>query len=158
MILARLAFGTWLDPADVRTSPTTAAGRRAPGITGVDARRHRGRAVRGRAIKLVAEAVGRRRRRDGTIAASVLPTRGPGGPPFGRTAGVLNRIEVEAEPVGTVGLQRARAPADAATASAVLGDLIAIARGPRRAPGRGRRGRRRPRVDRPASRPSTPVR
>ena len=47
---------------------------------------------------------------------------------FGRTSGVLNRIEVEAEPVGTIAFSGPGAGGPA-TSSAVLGDLIAIARG-----------------------------
>jgi homoserine dehydrogenase len=41
---------------------------------------------------------------------------------------VVNRIEVEAEPLGTVAFSGPGA-GGAATASAVLGDLLAIARG-----------------------------
>jgi hypothetical protein len=47
---------------------------------------------------------------------------------LGRTAGVLNRIEIDASPVGTVAFAGPGA-GGAATSSAVLGDLIAIARG-----------------------------
>jgi homoserine dehydrogenase len=47
---------------------------------------------------------------------------------FGRTDGVMNRVEVDADPLGTVGLAGPGA-GGAATGSAVLGDLLAIARG-----------------------------
>ena len=46
---------------------------------------------------------------------------------LGRTGGVLNRIEIEAEPVGTVAFSGPGA-GGAATSSAILGDLLAIAR------------------------------
>jgi homoserine dehydrogenase len=48
--------------------------------------------------------------------------------PLGRTDWVLNRIEVVADPVGTVAFSGPGAGGDA-TSSAVLGDLIALARG-----------------------------
>ncbi|HEY8989277.1 MAG TPA: hypothetical protein VIM39_09645, partial [Candidatus Limnocylindrales bacterium] len=60
--------------------------------------------------------------------ASVLATEVPSNSPLGRTGGVLNRIEVEGEPIGTVAFSGPGA-GGAATASAVLGDLIAVARG-----------------------------
>jgi homoserine dehydrogenase len=46
---------------------------------------------------------------------------------LGRTGGVLNRIEVEGEPVGIVAFSGPGA-GGAATSSAVLGDLVAISR------------------------------
>jgi homoserine dehydrogenase len=128
VILARLAFGTWLDPADVRTLAGEGPGRGARGITGVDTDDIARARSRGMVIKLLAEAV---RADDGghdeTIAASVLPREVPSDSPFGRTSGVLNRIEIEAEPVGTVAFSGPGAGGPA-TASAVLGDLIAVAR------------------------------
>jgi homoserine dehydrogenase len=74
---------------------------------------------------------------DGVISAAVLPTALPRDSALGRTAGVRNRIEIVAVPVGRVGFDGPGA-GGAATSSAVLGDLIAIARqagstwGPRR--------------------------
>jgi hypothetical protein len=52
----------------------------------------------------------------------------PSDSPFGWTDGVTNRIEIEAEPLGTI---RVAGPGagGAATSSAVLGDLVAVARG-----------------------------
>jgi hypothetical protein len=41
---------------------------------------------------------------------------------------VINRVEIDAEPLGTVGLSGPGA-GGAATSSAVLGDLVAVARG-----------------------------
>ena len=71
-----------------------------------------------------------RRRRstpDGAVSAAVLPTALPRDSALGRTAGVRNRIEIDAVPLGRVGFDGPGA-GGAATSSAVLGDLIAIAR------------------------------
>jgi hypothetical protein len=57
-----------------------------------------------------------------------LQTAVPVDGPFGLTVGVLNRIEVDAEPLGRFAVDGPGA-GGAATSSAVLGDLIAIARG-----------------------------
>jgi hypothetical protein len=48
--------------------------------------------------------------------------------PFGRTDGVINRIEITASPLGTVDVAGPGA-GGAATSSAVLADLVAVARG-----------------------------
>jgi homoserine dehydrogenase len=124
VVLARLAFGIWLDPASIATSAVDGPGAGRPGITGVGAADIATAAMAGHTIKLIAEA---RRTRDGSIAGSVLATAVPSGSPFGRTSGVLNRIEIDAEPVGTVAFSGPGAGGPA-TSSAVLGDLIAIAR------------------------------
>ena len=47
--------------------------------------------ARGDVVKLIASAT---REPDGSVRASVLATPVPEGSPFGRTGGVLNRIEV----------------------------------------------------------------
>ena len=125
VILARLAFGRWLDPATVGRRPPTARGDGAPGITGVTDQELEGAAALGLTIKLLATAT---RCDDGSIEAAVVPTAVPADSPFGWTDGVLNRIEIDAEPLGTVGLSGPGAGGPA-TSSAVLGDLIAIARG-----------------------------
>ena len=124
VILARLAFGTWLSPAVVTTVGTDGPGAGSPGITGVGAKDVAAARAEGRVIKLIAEA----RRDDGAIVAAVLPTAVPADSAFGRTGGVLNRIEIQATPVGT-GAFSGPGAGGAATSSAVLGDLIAIARG-----------------------------
>ncbi|MEO6208263.1 MAG: homoserine dehydrogenase [Candidatus Limnocylindrales bacterium] len=125
VILARLAFGQWLDPATVGRRPPTARGDGRPGITGVTDQEVEGAAALGLAIKLLATAT---RRDDGTIEAAVIPTAVPADSPFGWTDGVTNRVEVDAEPLGTVHLAGPGAGGPA-TSSAVLGDLVAIARG-----------------------------
>jgi len=124
VILARLAFDRWLDPSTIPTRPDGEDGPAAPGITTVSlADQEEARAI-GRIIRLVATAsVGD----DGGLSAAVLPTALLRDSALGRTAGVRNRIEVDATPVGRVGFDGPGA-GGAATSSAVLGDLIAIAR------------------------------
>jgi homoserine dehydrogenase len=124
VILARLAFGSWIDPSDVSTvglAGSPGGGR--PGITGVTPDDIEAAAADGYVIKLIASA---RRSGDG-IDAAVWPTLVARDSALGRTAGVLNRIEIDAEPVGTVAFAGPGA-GGAATSSAVLGDLLAVAR------------------------------
>jgi homoserine dehydrogenase len=131
VILARLSFGAWLPTEDVVTIAMDGPGAGSPGITGVTARDIAAAAAAGSVVKLSASATrdgGNEGDADDRIAASVLPTLVPADSAFGRTSGVLNRIEIEAEPVGTVAFAGPGA-GGAATSSAVLGDLIAIARG-----------------------------
>ncbi len=126
VILARLAFGAWIDPAAVGNRPGTISGRSgAPGITGVTAGDVAALASEGRILRLIATA---RQAEDGAIEASVVPTAVPAGSPFGRCDGVLNRVEVDGVPVGRVAFEGPGAGGPAA-AAAVLSDLVAIARG-----------------------------
>jgi len=137
VILARLAFDQWLDPSAITRCPEGADGPARPGITGVtladqaDARRA------GRIIRLVATAT---QDDEGDIAAAVVPTALRLDSALGQTSGVRNRIEIDATPVGRIGFDGPGA-GGAATSSAVLGDLVAIAReagstwGPRRPAG-----------------------
>jgi homoserine dehydrogenase len=124
VVIARLAFGRWLDPTTVGRRPPTARGDGRPGITGVTDQELEGAAALGLTIKLLATAT----RRGDDIEAAVVPTAIPSHSPFGWTDGVLNRVEIDAEPLGTVGLSGPGAGGPA-TSSAVLGDLVAIARG-----------------------------
>jgi homoserine dehydrogenase len=124
-ILARLAYGRWLVPGSITRRPPTSRGEGRPGITGVTGAELAGAAAVGLTIKLLAVAS---RRDDGSIEAGVLPTAVPAAEGFGRTDGVTNRIEVEASPVGTVAFAGPGAGGPA-TSSAVLGDLVAVARG-----------------------------
>ncbi len=124
VVLARLAFGRWLDPATVGRRPPTARGTGRPGITGVTEREIEGAAALGLTIKLLATAA----RRGDDVEAAVVPTAVASHSPFGWTDGVLNRVEVDAEPLGTVGFSGPGAGGPA-TSSAVLGDLVAISRG-----------------------------
>lgn len=126
VILARLAFGAWLDPAAIGDRVEGGVGTGLPGVTGVTAEDIAGARRRGLVIRLLATA---RRASDGTsIEASVVPTAVSVESPFGRTIGVLNRIEVDAEPVGQLAFEGPGA-GGSATASAVLADLVAIGRG-----------------------------
>lgn len=123
VILARLAFGVWVDPTGVALAAPGGPGNDRPGITGVTAAAIDAARAAGEVVKLIAHAG---RAGDGVVA-SVLATRIPADSALGRTDGVLNRIEIDAEPVGTVAFSGPGA-GGAATSSAVLGDLIAIAR------------------------------
>jgi homoserine dehydrogenase len=123
VILARLAFGVWLDPADVATIAADGPGAGRPGISGITAGDVEAARARGMVVKLVAAA---ERASDG-VRATVLPTLVPADSALGRTSGVLNRIEIDGDPVGTVAFSGPGAGGPA-TSSAVLGDLLAIAR------------------------------
>jgi len=125
VLLARLAFGTWLEPAGVPCAPPSARGWGRPGITGVTSEEMAGAYFLGFDLKLLAAVEASA---DGRLAAAVVPTAVPQASPLGGTDGVLNRIEVRAEPVGDVAFAGPGAGGDA-TSSAVLGDLLAIARG-----------------------------
>jgi homoserine dehydrogenase len=124
VILMRLTFGRWIEPSSVVRRPPSVLGTGEPGITGVTTDALEAAAALGFTIKLLATA---RRSGDGMLAG-VVPTAVPAGSPFGLTGGVLNRVEIDAEPLGSVGLSGPGA-GGAATSSAVLGDLVAIARG-----------------------------
>lgn len=125
VILARLAFGVWLEPGAIANRVARVDGAQgAPGITGVTAADLAAAAEAGWTIKLLAAAS---RRDGGGVDASVLPTAVPSTSPLGQTGGVLNRIEISAEPVGVVAFAGPGAGGPA-TSSAVLGDLIAVAR------------------------------
>ena len=126
VILARLAFGAWIDAESISRRPLRrGGGEGAAGMTGVTAEDVAAAIDHGRVIKLIASA---RLRDDGSLEASVLPTAVFAASALGSTDGVLNRIEVEAEPVGSVAFTGPGA-GGAATSSAILGDLVAIARG-----------------------------
>jgi homoserine dehydrogenase len=124
VILARLAFGVWIEPASVTTIRSDGPGAGRAGITGIGATDLAAAAAAGTTTKLIAAA---HRAADGSVVASVLPTAVPADSPLGRTGGVLNRIEIEATPVGIVAFSGPGAGGPA-TSSAVLGDLIAVAR------------------------------
>jgi homoserine dehydrogenase len=125
VILARLAFGAWIAPADVQTAPPTLTGAGRPGVTGVTAAEVAAAGSLGLTLKLLALA---EPGPDGRPVASVLPSAVDRDGPLGRTDWVLNRIEVVADPVGTVAFSGPGAGGEA-TSSAVLGDLVALARG-----------------------------
>jgi homoserine dehydrogenase len=125
VILARLAFGSWLEPASIERWAPTVDGDGAPGITGVTSDELKAAAAVGLTLKLLASA---RRLDDGSVAGTVVPTAVRGDSALGRTGGVGNRIELDGTPIGRVAIEGPGAGGPA-TSSAVLGDLIAIARG-----------------------------
>ena len=125
VILARLAFGAWLDPS---TIPNRNGGD-SPGITGVSKEDLEAAKEAGLVIKLVASA---RRSEDAatpdTIEASVSCVAVSEWSELAWIDGVTNHIEIDAEPLGRVSFSGPGA-GGSATASAILGDLLAIARG-----------------------------
>ena len=123
VILARLGFGRWLDPAAVALAADAGPGHGRPGITGVGMTDIEAARGCGAVVKLIAAAS----ETDGRLVASVLATAVPGESALARTDGVLNRIEIDAEPVGTIAFSGPGA-GGAATSIAILGDLVAIAR------------------------------
>jgi homoserine dehydrogenase len=126
VILVRLAFGAWIPTDSVDNRPGTTTGTPGkPGITGVTAEDVASLRDDGRVLRLIATG---RVAEDGAIEASVVPTAVPSGSAFGRCDGVLNRVEVDAVPVGRVAFEGPGAGGPAAGA-AVLGDLVSIARG-----------------------------
>lgn len=125
VILARLGFGRWLDPASIQRCPPTVGGVAGPGISAVSQADMAGAAQLGLTIKLIGRT---RLLDDGSLVADALPTAVKAVSPFGRTGGVLNRIEVDADPVGRVAFEGPGA-GGAPTSSAILGDLLAVARG-----------------------------
>ena len=125
VILARLAYGIWIDPPAITVRPPSLRAHGAPGISGVTADAIAGAAALGLSLRLVATA--ERPDPGGPVRASVVPTALPSDSPMGATHGVRNRIEVTAEPVGVVGFDGPGA-GGRATSSAVLGDLLALAR------------------------------
>ena len=123
-ILARLAFGAWPDVAAIRRAPPTTEGDGAPGITGVTSEVIEAAADLGLVIKLIAQA---RRGRAGSLEASVLPTAVPVDSALGRAEGVTNLVVLQGEPLGRLTM-RGPGAGGLPTSSAVLGDLVAVAR------------------------------
>ena len=124
-ILVRMAFGDWPDVAAIRLAPPAVAGDGAPGITGVTAEVISAAAELDLVIKLVAYA---RRATDGVVGAAVVPVAIPADESLARIGGVTNVVELVGDPIGRLRISGPGAGGEA-TSSAVLGDLIAIARG-----------------------------
>ncbi len=124
-ILIRFAFGAWPDVAAIRRAPPALDGDGAPGITGVTPALLQVARREGLVMRLVAHAELAPR---GEVAAWVVPAAVRAGSGLGRTEWVDNRLELEGEPVGRVAIGGPGAGGPA-TSSAVLGDLLAIARG-----------------------------
>ena len=124
VILARLAFGTWLDPAAIANRNADGP----PGITGVTQADLAAATEAGLTIKLIAEATrGEAGARD-TIPAGVSCVALSQWSKLAWIGDVTNCVEIDAVPLGRVGFNGPGAGGPA-TASAILGDLLAIARG-----------------------------
>jgi homoserine dehydrogenase len=145
VLLARLAYGGWVDVSAVRRAPAALSGDGRPGITGVTASEIAGAARLGLVMKLIgfaeramAAGSGAAGSSDagssdagsgaGGILAGVVPAAVASSSTLGTTNGVTNIVEVVAEPVGRVSFVGPGA-GGTATSSAVLGDILAIARG-----------------------------
>ena len=130
VLLARLAYGGWVDVSAVRRAPAALSGDGRPGITGVTASEIAGAARLGLVMKLIgfAERATSAGSSAGGILAGVVPAAVASSSTLGTTNGVTNIVEVVAEPVGRVSFVGPGA-GGTATSSAVLGDLLAIARG-----------------------------
>jgi homoserine dehydrogenase len=126
VLLTRLGFGAWLDPASILRTPPTVRGAGRPGITGVTSLEVEAAGCLGLEIKLLV--VAEQGADPGSVAVSVLPTAIEENTALGGTDGVLNRVEVVADPVGDVAFSGPGAGGDP-TSSAILGDLVLIARG-----------------------------
>jgi homoserine dehydrogenase len=124
-VLIRIAFGAWPDASRIRHATVDTSGDAPPGITGVRSVDLSGAARLGLAIKLVARA---QRDAEGMVRAAVTPMAVRATSPLGTTDGVTNLVEVVADPVGRVSF-RGPGAGGPATASAVLGDLLVLARG-----------------------------
>jgi len=127
-ILTRLCFGAWPDIESVLACPPSVRGDGKPGITGVSANDIAGAVGLGLAIRMVATAStpGTAEPQFG-LAGSVMVSAVPLEAPLGRTNGVLNRLEVDADPVGRVSFEGPGAGGPA-TSSAVLADILEVAR------------------------------
>ena len=127
-VLTRLAFGAWPRIDSIIASPPSLRGDGKPGVTGVSANDIAGAVALGLAIRLVAtvSAPGTAEPQFG-LAGSVMTCAVPVTAPLGRTDGVLNRLEVDADPVGRVSFEGPGAGGPA-TSSAVLADLLEVAR------------------------------
>jgi homoserine dehydrogenase len=121
VILARLAYGVWLDRAAIATGMPDGK----PGITGVTPEDLAAAAKRGYAIRLLASA---RRAEDASIQAGVMPTAVDVLESISGINGVRNRVDLETDRLGSISLEGPGA-GGRATAGAVLADLGALIAG-----------------------------
>jgi homoserine dehydrogenase len=117
VLLTRIAFGVWVQPSGI---PRT-------GITEVTAEDVSVAARAGYAIKLVASVERVSKEAGSQLVGFVEPCAVSRDSVMGRTHGITNVVEVSGWPVGRVIFQGPGAGGDA-TSSAVLGDLMALAR------------------------------
>jgi homoserine dehydrogenase len=118
VLLTRIACGVWVQPSGI---PRT-------GITGVTAADVSAAAAEGLVIKLVASVQRVVTEAGLKLVAFVEPCAVTAASAIGSTRGVTNVVEVSGVPVGRVIFQGPGAGGDA-TSSAVLADLLALARG-----------------------------
>ncbi len=123
-ILSRLAFGAWPEVGQLRRAGPDTEGDATAGITAIQPLELRYAAELGLAIKLVGDAS----LWGDAVMASVMPVAVRASSPIGSTDGVTNVVEITAAPVGVVTFQGPGA-GGGATSSAVLADLLALARG-----------------------------
>jgi homoserine dehydrogenase len=127
-VLTRLAFGVWPQIDSIVACPPSVRGDGKMGITGVSANDIAGAVALGLAIRLVATVSTAGTAEPGYgLSGSVMTCAVPVSAPLGRTDGVLNRLEVDADPVGRVSFEGPGAGGPA-TSSAVLADLLEVAR------------------------------
>jgi homoserine dehydrogenase len=117
VLLARVAFGVWVQPSGVART----------GITDVTAEDVSVAARAGYAIKLVASVERVVSDAGSQLIGFVEPCAVARASVMGRAHGVTNVVEVSGSPIGRVIFQGPGAGGDA-TSSAVLGDLLALAR------------------------------
>jgi homoserine dehydrogenase len=127
-VLTRLCFGAWPQIDSIMASPPSVRGDGRPGITGVSAADIAGAIALGLVIRMIATASTPGTAEPGFgLAGSVMTSAVSVASPLGRTDGVLNRLEVDADPVGRVSFEGPGAGGPA-TSSAVLADLLEVAR------------------------------
>jgi homoserine dehydrogenase len=125
VVLARLAFGSWIRPADVRRTADEAPGAGGAGIANVSAEDIREASRRGERVRLVAQAT---LASDGDIDASVLPRFVAPDDPLSSARGVTNVIQIDGPPLGRLVISGPGAGGPA-TAAAVVADLVRLSRG-----------------------------
>jgi len=128
VLLTRLAFNAWVQPSGIIRAPPALDGDGLPGITGVGATEVSAATENGLAIKLVASAARVSTAAGSRLVGSVEPVAVGRSSKLGSTSGATNLVEISGVPVGRVSFQGPGAGGDA-TSSAVLADLLALARG-----------------------------
>ena len=123
-LLSRLAWGGWIDVDQVRRSTPAVGGDTTPGITGVK-RSHMSVAAR---LGLVLKLVSRAERVGASVSGAVTPMALKADSRLGSTAGVINYVEFQAQPVGRVSMAGPGAGGPP-TSSAILADVLALGRG-----------------------------
>jgi homoserine dehydrogenase len=124
VLLARLAWGGWIDIDEVRRSVPAVGGETADGITGVK-RSHMSAAAR---LGMVLKLVSRAERADDSVRGAVTPMAVAARSRLGATGDVINYVEFDAEPVGRVSMAGPGAGGPA-TSSAIAADVLALAYG-----------------------------